>query len=350
MNSSVEPASVTATLQFAPDPTSLLEPAAREGILAVPGSVALYHGGTLAEARVAWRLAGRANAPVVCAMGGIWCDRRVFDPQDPRQGCWREIVGPGCPLDSNRYQILSWDYLGGRGDSTAPQAGADFPSISTYDQAEALARLIDHLHIQSLRAIVGGSYGGMVALAFGERYPERVASLVVISAADRPHPMAIAWHSIQRRIVRFALACGRPQEGLQLARAVGKSLYRSSEEFAARFPATPVPEGEHFVFPVELYLFSDNGDALAGERAAAFICLSESLDLHRVDASRMFVPTTAVAAREDQLVPLSDVRALAARLGAARLHEISSIHGHDAYLREPEQLRGIFAMAIRGGT
>jgi homoserine O-acetyltransferase len=317
-----------------------------EGILEVPGPWTLQHRGQLPGARIAWRLTGPAGAPLVCAMGGIWCDRRLFDPADTRRGCWSEVVGPGRPLDSSRYRILSLDYLGGSGDSTGPPPGGRFPSISTYDQAEALARLLDHLNFPSLRAIVGGSYGGMVALAFAERFPERVGRLCIVSAADRPHPMAIAWHSIQRRIVKFAIECGRPGEGLRLARAVGLSLYRSSEEFAARFPGIPRLEGEEFVFPVERFLFVDAGESTSAFRAEAFLCLSESLDLHQVDANRIFVPTTAVAAREDQLVPLADVRALVARMGSAQLREISSIHGHDAYLREPEQLRAILAVAL----
>lgn len=321
-----------------------------EGVLEVAGEWLLHHGGRLTAGRIAWRLTGPEDAPVVCAMGGIWCDRRLFDVANPRRGCWSEIIGPGRPLNASLYRILSFDYLGGSGDTSGPQPGASFPSISTYDQSEVLVRLLDQLKIRSLRAIVGGSYGGMVALAFAERYPERVASLFIVSAADRPHPMAIAWHSIQRRIVKFAVSCGRPQEGLTLARAVGLSLYRSSEEFAARFPATPRLEGGEFVFPVERYLFADTGESTAAFRAEAFLCLSESLDLHQVDASRIFVPTTAVAAREDQLVPLGDVRALVARMSVAQIREISSIHGHDAYLREPEQLRSIFMSAIGAGS
>jgi homoserine O-acetyltransferase/O-succinyltransferase len=321
-----------------------------EGVLEVPDEWLLHHRGRLTGARVAWRLTGPADAPVVCAMGGIWCDRRLFDPADARGGCWSAVIGPGRPLDSSLHRLLSFDYLGGSGDTTGPQPGIPFPSVSTYDQGEALVRLLDHLKIRSLRAIVGGSYGGMVALAFAERYPERVASLFIVSAADRPHPMAIAWHSIQRHIVKFAIQCARPQEGLALARAVGLSLYRSSEEFAARFPATPRLEGGEFVFPVERYLFGDSSESTAAFRAEAFLCLSESLDLHQVDATRIFVPTTAVGAREDQLVPLGDVRALVARMGVAHVREISSIHGHDAYLREPEQLRSILATALGAGN
>jgi homoserine O-acetyltransferase len=314
-----------------------------EGMMEITGDCALHHGGSLRDVQLAWRLAGAPDAPLVCALGGVWCDRRLYEPGDPRRGCWREIVGPGRPLDANRYRILSFDYIAGKGDSTGPAPGGEFPSISTYDQASALARLLDHLKVREVRAIVGGSYGGMVALAFAERYPERVGALVTISAADVPHPMAVAWHSTQRHIVRFAIGCSRGSEGLQLARAVGLSTYRSSEEFAARFPALPRLEGGRFVFPVEQYLFADSPEWVAGMKPEAFLTLSESLDLHRVDAARIFVPTAAVAAREDQLVPLSDVRGLGARLGNATVHEISSIYGHDAYLRESEQLRKILA-------
>ena len=314
-----------------------------EGTLEIAGECALHHGGSLRDVRLAWRLTGAADAPLICAMGGVWCDRRLFEPGDPRRGCWWEIVGPGRPLDADRYRILSFDYLAGKGESTGPEPSGEFPSISTYDQADALARLLDHLRVREVRAIIGRLYGGMVALAFAERYPERVSALVTISAADVPHPMAVAWHSIQRHIVRFAIGCGRGSEGLQLARAVGMSTYRSSEEFAARFPALPRLEGGQFVFPVEQYLFADSSEWVAGFRPEAFLALSESLDLHRVDAARIFVPTAAVASREDQLVPLSDVRGLGARLGNARVHEISSIYGHDAYLRESEQLRKVLA-------
>ena len=198
---------------------------------------------------------------------------------------------------------------------------------------------MNHLGVKSLRAIVGASYGGMVALAFGERYPERVSQLLVVSASDRTHPMSTAWRSVQRRIVRFAIECGRPADGLKLARALAMSTYRSSEEFAARFSGSPRPTANGFVFPVEEYLVARGEDYAARYQPDAFMCLSESIDLHRVDAGRIFVPVTAIAVREDQLVPVADMRAMAARLPNARLHEISSVYGHDAFLKEGEQLK-----------
>jgi len=318
----------------------------REGILEIPGEVSLFHGGKLPGMRVAWRMVGPANAPVVCALGGISAHRRVCVTEDPRQSWWAQIAGTERALDAARFRVLSFDYLGGSGESTAPEEGADFPSISSYDQAEALVGVLNHLGIKSLRGIAGGSYGGMVALAFGERYPERVSQLLVIGAADRTHPMSTAWRSVQRRIVRFGAQTGNAKEGLQLARALAMATYRSAEEFAARFGGLASQSDEGFQFPVEDYLFSRGAEYAARYRPESFLCLSESIDLHRVDASRIFVPTAAVAIREDQLVPLGDVRSMVARLPTGRLHEISSIYGHDAFLKESEQLRPIFNAAL----
>ncbi len=358
MSASVEAVpSHRAQAHIAPAPVPALEIVVREGILEVPGEVTLHHGGRLSGIRIAWRLAGPANAPVVCALGGISAHRRVFVTEEPRQGWWSEVVGPGRPLDAQRFRLLSFDYLGGAFETTGPghyapegATATAFPNVSTYDQAELLVRLLNNLGLKSLAAIVGGSYGGMVALAFGERYPERVSQLVVIGAADRTHPMATAWRSVQRRILRFAVECGRPRDGLQLARALAMSTYRSAEEFEARFDAPPAREGERFVFPVERYLFARGSDFADRYSAEAILCLSESIDLHHVDATRIFVPTTIVAIREDQLVPLSDLRGLAARLPTAKLVEISSIYGHDAFLKESDQLRGIFAAALGGAA
>jgi homoserine O-acetyltransferase len=321
------------------------DPTAREGLLEVPGEMTLHHGGRLSRVRIAWRLAGPANAPIVCALGGISATRRVCQSDDPRLDWWGEIAGPHRPLDTHRFRILSFDYLGG-GESAGPRAGAPFPSVSSYDQAELLVRLLNHLGITSLRAIAGGSYGGMVALAFAERYPERVGRLLVLCAADRAHPLATAWRSVQRQIVRLALASGQGGEGLKLARALAISTYRSGEELGARFGAPPALESGRFVFPIERYLMARGADYAAGHSPESFLCLSESIDLHQIDASRIFVPTVVVAVREDQLVPLADIRGMVARLGAGRLNEISSLYGHDAFLKESQQLRGIFAAAL----
>jgi homoserine O-acetyltransferase/O-succinyltransferase len=321
-------------------------PQVREGVLAVPGEVRLHFGGTLESVSVAWRLSGPAGAPVVVTMGGISASRRVWSPEDPRSGWWHEVVGPGLALDTQQFRVLSFDYLGASADTTGPRDGASFPTISAYDQAELLLRLMNHLGFASVRAIAGASYGGMVALAFGERYPDRVTRLIVISAADRAHPMASAWRVVQRRIVKFALETGAPARGLELARALAMATYRSPEEFAARFGGGARRQGDQHVLPVEEYLFARGAEYAQRYRPESFVCLSESIDLHRVDATRIFAPVTAIAVREDQLVPLGDMRAMVARLPNAELHEISSVYGHDAFLKENRQLKPIFANVL----
>jgi homoserine O-acetyltransferase len=354
MNATAEPVMIPAGIRAPVLPPA--DPTVREGVLEIPGEMTLYHGGRLNSVHLAWRMVGPVNAPVVCALGGISASRRVCleepggseirHPDSERSGWWSEVAGSGRALDTHRVRVLSFDYLGGNGETTGPRGCEPFPSVSSYDQAELLLRLLNHLGIKSVRAIAGGSYGGMVALAFGERYPERVGRLIVLCAADRPHPLATAWRSVQREIVRIAAESGRAADGLKLARALAMATYRSSEELAARFGGLPTVESERFVFPVERYLMVRGRDFAARHRPESFLCLSESIDLHRVDASRIFVPTTAIAVREDQLVPLADVRAMVARLGCGRFHEISSIYGHDAFLKESQQLSGLFAAAL----
>ncbi len=314
----------------------------QQGVWQLPQRLALHHGGSLEQPRIGWRLAGAHPAPVIVALGGISAHRCVFDAEQPSAGWWHEVVGAGRALDSTRLQVLGIDYLGGSGASSAPASGGVFPSLSTFDQAQALRALLDHLRIERVRAIVGASYGGMVGLAFAERYPERLEQLLVISAADRAHPMSTAWRSVQRHMVRFALSAGRGAEGMQLARALAMATYRSPQEFAARFGQAPRPLDGHWVFPVEEYLFARGRAYAARYLPESFLCLSESIDLHAVDAARIAVPTTIVAVREDQLVPLADMRALAANLPRARLHELSSPHGHDAFLKEAGALQPLF--------
>ena len=105
-------------------------------------------------------------------------------------------------------------------------------------------------------------------------------------------------------MVRFGIETGRPEQRVELARALAMTTYRSSEEFAARFDGpAEVIEGR-FTFPVEQYLAARGRDYSAHYCAESFLCLSESIDLHRVDVARIFVPTTVVGIREDRRVPL----------------------------------------------
>jgi homoserine O-acetyltransferase len=323
-------------------------PVVTEGLLEIPGPWRLHHGGELAGVRIAWRLEGAAGGPVVAAMGGISAHRMVFSVDDPKAGWWSTLVGPGQPLDTRRFRVLGFDFLGGSGLTTGPApADPGFPPVSSYDQAEVLARLCDALGVARLHAIAGASYGAMVALAFGERHPARVGHLLVISGAHRTNPLSTAWRSVQREMIRHGLALGDGQGGVRLARALAMATYRTRAEFEQRFGGEPRREAGRFVFPVEEYLFARGEDYAKRYAPAAFLCLSESIDLHRVQPARIAVPATLVAVTEDQLVPLHDMSELAAGLaGPCSFHEIHSIYGHDAFLKERDRLAPAFAEAL----
>jgi homoserine O-acetyltransferase len=314
-----------------------------DGVLDLPPPWRLHYGDSLPHPRVAFRLEGPADAPVVAVLGGISAHRTLIGPE----GWWPATVGPDLGVDSTRFRVLGLDYLGGLGLSSTPDGEAQFPPVSSIDQAEVLRQVVLHLGLRSLHAIVGASYGGMVALCFAARYPALSGRIVVVSAADRAQVLSTAWRSVQRQIVREAIARGDGASGLKLARALAMATYRSQTEFAMRFGGPPVRDAERFRFPVEGYLFARGDDYVQKYRAESFLALSESIDLHEVDAAQVRTPATLIAVREDQLVPFGDMQALAARLGGpTRTVEINSIFGHDAFLKESAVLNPILQNAL----
>jgi homoserine O-acetyltransferase len=149
-------------------------------------------------------------------------------------------------------------------------------------------------------------------------------------------------------MVRYAIKQGDGAEGLRLARALAMATYRSSDEFSQRFSGEPQLVDGRFQFPVESYLLS-RGDAYAASYIPeAFVCLSESIDLHRVDATKITTPSTLVAVREDQLVPFADMESMHSQLaGPSKLIAISSLYGHDAFLKETDRIDNILGSALR---
>jgi homoserine O-acetyltransferase len=325
---------------------------ALDDVLQLPEPWRLHHGDLLREPRVAFRLVGPQDAPVVAVVGGISAHRFLVGPE----GWWSEIVGPNLGVDSTRFRVLGIDYLGGRGASSTPDGGSEnglpaFPPISANDQADVLRHVVDHLGLKSLHAIVGASYGGMVALSYAARHAASVDRIVVVSASDKAQVLSTAWRSVQRQIVREALARGDGAAGLKLARALAMATYRSQVEFATRFGGPAVRDADRFRFPVEGYLFARGDDYVQKYRAESFLALSESIDLHHVDPAQVRTPATLIGVREDQLVPFSDMQALAARLaGSTRLVEVNSIYGHDAFLKENAVLNPILNNALAEQT
>ena len=305
----------------------------------------LHYGEALPDARIAYRLIGNEQGPLVAVLGGISAHRIVSG--SPGEHWWPEMVGPGLGVDTRQYRVLGIDYIGGRGQSSTPANGASFPSISSYDQAKALSLVVQRLGAKPLHAIVGASYGGMVALCFAEKHPQLIRHILVLSAADKAQVLSTAWRSVQRQIVREAIARGDGAAGLKLARALAMATYRSSVEFSLRFGGAPTRGADRFRFPIEDYLFARGDDYVQKYRAESFLALSESIDLHSMDATQVQTPATLIAVREDQLVPFNDMQALSARLnGPRQLIEINSIFGHDAFLKEGAALTPIIKQAL----
>lgn len=292
-----------------------------------------------------YEIVGPERAPVVVVLGGISATRHPCPtPADPSPGWWADVVGDDRAIDTTRWRVLGVDWLdGGRARDGRPAR-----TVTTHDQADALAAALDDAGIAHVHAIVGASYGGMVALAFAERYAERVGRLVVVSAAHETHPMSTGLRSIQRRVVELGLETGRAREALTLARALAMTTYRGAREFAERFDVAPdlVADGDA-TFPVERYLMHHGEKFAATWRPERFLALSLSADLHRVDPAAVRVPTTIVAAEGDAIVPGEQLVELSRRLGAPNeLVTIATDTGHDAFLTEPAQVGRILETAL----
>jgi homoserine O-acetyltransferase len=341
------PMSPAAVLQTSPFPRPRPQRATQPAADAVRGQASvdlpLRHAGAR-RLTLRWETFGDADLPAVVVLGGISAGRHVAaSRQHPEAGWWDAQAGAGKALDPGDYRLVGIDWIGADGELDAP--------IDSADQAAAVAAVLDALRIECLHAFVGCSYGAMVGLAFAAAYPRRLARLVAISGAHRPHPYASEWRALQRKIVALGqLQCADGQ-GLSLARQLAMLSYRTPEEFGERFDSPVALDGATARCAAEDYL--DACGARYAERwpATAFLRLSESIDLHRVDPASIRVPTHIVAVADDRLVPLPDLCALAAELAApAHLHVLRSRYGHDAFLKEADAIAACLDAALETTT
>jgi homoserine O-acetyltransferase len=291
-----------------------------------------------AEVRYLW--AGAPGAPTVIVQGGISADRDVCGTSErAAPGWWESQVGAGRAIDLDRVRVLAIDWL---------EAGdLDAPSISSTDQANALASLLDALGIARVAAFVGASYGAMVGLAFAARHADRVSRLVVLAGAHRPHPFATAQRAVQRGIVKLGLENGCVEDALSLARQLALTTYRSGEEIGRRFAGQAEPCDGRFRLPVETWLEHHGRAFVARFDARRYLALSESIDLHDVDPKSVRVPAALIGFASDRLVPLADLCELQQRLGApASLEVIETPYGHDGFLKEHERLAPLLREAL----
>lgn len=304
--------------------------------IALTHAVKLDSGETLSAPKVGVRLYGDPVKPVVVVAGGVSAGRGVADAGFEK-GWWRDYVAPGCSVDLNDYCILGFDFL--------PTDGETARTISTADQARALHEALDILDIAELHAFIGSSYGGMVALAFAAAFPQRIKNLIAISASEKPHPFGTALRGVQRRIVKFAQDKGDASGGVALARQLAMISYRSPQEFSARFDHEP-GDAAGDPYSVCEYLIARGGAfAMNPER---YLTLSDSIDRHSVELSRIAARTLFIAAQGDQLSPPSDIRRCAGAVDRARYVEIYTQFGHDAFLKEAAAIGPFIQNFLKG--
>lgn len=332
----------------------------------------LEFGGELPEIEVAYETWGRLlpekdNAVLICPAFSAH-SHAGRSTADPRPGWWEPMVGPGKAFNSGRYFVICASLLGGCYGTTGPTSidprtgenyGGDFPVVSVRDIVDVHMRLIDHLGIQRLHTVVGGSLGGMEALWIAVRHPDRAARIITISGTDRTRPYTATIRHIGRRAIMSdsAFRGGRygnkpPVAGLRLARELGTIFYRSRREFNERFTNEPLEEAfplrvDGINFDFESYLNHQGSKAPKMFDANAYLRLSLAMDLH--DIARGFdcledalEPVSAsmyvIGAQEDFLIPVDEQeklhRALLSLGKRSLWGEVSSNFGHDAFLKE----------------
>ncbi len=265
----------------------------------------LEGGGVLPHARIAYETWGtlseaRDNAILVChALSGDSHVVRHDAEDDP--GWWEVMVGPGRPVDTDRYYVVCANVLGGCRGSSGPDSrhpdtgeryGADFPPVTVGDMVETQLQLLDHLGVGELAAVIGGSLGGHQALAWGERGAHRTRSIIAMATSPRLTAQAIAFDVVGRNAIlrdpnfaggRYAETPLRPQVGLALARMLGHITYLSREAMDARFdpadssPREVVSEFER-KFSVGSYLAHQGERFVERFDANSYMALSLAMD------------------------------------------------------------------------
>ncbi|HEX8963895.1 MAG TPA: homoserine O-acetyltransferase, partial [Rhodocyclaceae bacterium] len=224
--------------------------------------------------------AAKSNAILVChALSGHQHVAGCHADAPNNVGWWDNIVGPGRPLDTDRFFVVGLNNLGGCHGSTGPAStnpatgrpwGRDFPIVTVEDWVDAQAKLADRLGIDRWAATIGGSLGGMQAMQWTIQYPSRVGHALVIAAAPKLSAENIAFNEVARQAILSDpdyLAGKRPERGLRLARMLGHITYLSDDQMADKF-GRRLRHGEYkygfdVEFEVESYL-RYQGDKFAG--------------------------------------------------------------------------------------
>ncbi|GGA59174.1 homoserine O-acetyltransferase [Pseudoclavibacter endophyticus] len=313
----------------------------------------------------------RSNVILVChALTGDSHVEGSAGPGHPTAGWWPGLIGPGLPLDTDRYCVVAPNMFGGCQGSTGPSSldasgteyGSKFPALTIRDQVRAQAALADELGVERFAAIIGGSMGGMHVLEWGIMLPERVARLIVLSAPALLDAQTIAQNTLQSDAIRLDQffhggdyydepAGFGPHRGLALARRLAMLAYRSTHELNDRFgrswQSNLAPGSEGGRYSVESYLDFHGNRFTRRFDANSYIVLTNAMNSHNVGRDRggveralgeIAAPTLVIGIDSDQLFPLEGQHRIAAGVRNSftgdRALEIHSPYGHDGFLLE----------------
>ena len=330
--------------------------------------------------------ADKSNAVLVChALNASHHVAGTYAGQDKSEGWWHNMIGPGKPLDTERFFVIGVNNLGSCFGSTGPMHvspdtgrvyGADFPVVTVEDWVNAQALLLDALGIQTLAAVMGGSLGGMQALSWALQYPDRVRHAVVIASAPNLTAENIAFNEVARRAIQtdpdfhggnFYQHGTVPKRGLRIARMIGHITYLSDDVMNAKFgrkliAATQSEAERNFFystleaeFQIESYL-RYQGDKFAEYfDANTYLLITRALDyfdparaysgnlsqaLARASAKFLLVSFTTdwrfAPARSREIV-----KALLDNKRDVTYAEINAPHGHDAFLLDDPRYMGV---------
>ena len=344
----------------------------------------LESGATLSPFTIAYESYGtlnadKSNAILVChALTG---DQYVASthPVTGKEGWWETLVGPGKPIDTDKYFVICSNVLGGCMGSTGPASinpetgktyGLDFPVITIGDMVNAQVHLIDHLGIEQLFAVIGGSMGGMQVLQWASKYSERVFSAIPIATAARHSSQNIAFHEVGRQAVmadpewkggRYLEESTNPRKGLAVARMAAHITYLSDEALHSKFGRNlqereKITFGFDADFQVESYLRHQGFRFVDRFDANSYLYITRAMDYfdlfteHDGVLAGAFKETQTrfcvVSFTSDWLFPTREsrqiVHALTANAANVSFVDIESDKGHDAFLlNEPEMFSAI---------
>ncbi|MDP1651851.1 MAG: homoserine O-acetyltransferase [Rhodocyclaceae bacterium] len=324
--------------------------------------------------------AARSNAILVChALSGNHHVAGHYADDPKNIGWWDNMIGPGRPIDTNRFFVVGVNNLGGCHGSTGPSSinpatgepwGADFPVVTVNDWVLAQARLADALGIDAWAAVMGGSLGGMQALQWTIDLPERVRHALVIAAAPKLTAENIAFNDVARQAIitdpefhggNFYRHGVRPTRGLRLARMLGHITYLSDDQMADKFGRKRRPDAGSYGFGVEFEIESYlryQGDKFAGWfDANTYLLMTKALDYFDpaepfgddlaaalADArAKFFVVAFTTDWRFSPARSREIVNALVKNKHAVSYAEIASPHGHDGFLMDDSYYHAVVA-------